>query len=107
MIRQVEETNAGITHFTVLHFSVLCIHGVYYKLKGKPSISKKITAGFIVRLALFGWCGTEPAVSVRCDCSIYAGDWTGLHGEEDSGCSVELENHSMLPSNTKMSLTFQ
>lgn len=42
---------------------------VFYKLKARPSMSKKMTTHFTVRLALLLCSGTGPAISLRYACS--------------------------------------
>lgn len=39
-----------------------------YKLKLRPSTSKKIMTHFIVRLTSLWWSGTGPTISLRCAC---------------------------------------
>lgn len=50
---------SALLHFTDVDFN---------KLKGKPSICKKITTHFTAILVLLQWSGTKPAISPRYAC---------------------------------------
>lgn len=52
-----------------LHFLVLQKCGIFYKLRARPFISKKITTHFTAMLALLWRSGPEPTISPRSACN--------------------------------------
>ena len=62
--------STGMPHFIVLCFIALCrCCSYFYKLKARPSTSKKMTTCFVAVLPLLRWSGNKLVISLRCACN--------------------------------------
>ena len=71
--------NTNTPHFTELCFIELCRCCSFYKLKARPSTSKKMTTYcdvcFIAILAFLQWSGTDSTVAPRYACTVLQVFW--------------------------------